>query len=175
MPADPQIEVTAFVSAQLREALEQLFFFNARQDVVREGIRASVAKYGVPEIMELNGRIWVALPCGTSQCLFACDRNYEPARLAGVIVFARPHPEALSVTHLAVDPEYTARRRNGVDGLGLRLIATVRQIARQTNGVLSLELPYRAGCYLPVIQGEHWRPGKSNAEPGIDASNRLES
>jgi hypothetical protein len=173
MLADPQIELVATIPSDLREALEQLFFFNPRQGFVRDGIRASVEQHGVPEIMERDGRLWIGVPSGVTQCLFACDRSLATPRLVGVVVFCRPRPEALCITHLAVDPEYAAGGSHGVDGLGAGLVATVRQIARRTNGVITLELPYRPGCRLPVgppnaaAPESQGKAGQGHSENGV--------
>ncbi len=141
------------LTPEYRGAVEALFFFNPRQWIVRDGIRASVDRHGVPEIMERDGRIWIGVSSGTTQCLFACDRRLEPPRLAGVVVYSRPMPETLCITHLAVDPEYASDGGNGCEGgLGLILFMAVRQLARRMKGVVHLQLPYRSRCYLPVSE-----------------------
>jgi hypothetical protein len=142
-----QLRFVPAVSAELRSAVESLFFFNPRQDFVRDGIRRSVEEHGIPEIFEVDGQVWLGVRSGTMQCLFACDDSNETSVLAGVVLYARPRPEVISITHLAVDPEYAA---NGAHGLGLILVDKVRQVARRMKGVTQLQLPYKPGWYLPV-------------------------
>lgn len=152
-PRAAHFEFISTVSTGMRDAVEALFFFNPRQQRVREGIRVSVKLYGRPEILEQDGRVWIGVPSGATQCLFACDQSPEPARLAGVMLYLRPVPEVLSITHLAVDPDYAAGGSRGGEGLGLLLIAQLRQIARRINGVCRIELPYRKRCFLSVTSG----------------------
>ena len=154
-PSVANFEFISAVSPGMRDAVEALFFFNPRQGRVREGIRESVELFGRPKILEQDGKLWIGVSSGAMQCLFACDQSREPARLAGVMLYLRPSPEVLSITHLAVDPDYTAGGGCGGDGLGLLLIEQVRQIARRINGVRRIELPYRKRCFLPVSAGAH--------------------
>jgi hypothetical protein len=160
MVVDQQIEFVPTVSAEWREAVEELFFFNPRQSLFRDAIRESVEHHGVPEILERDGRIWIGVASGTTQCLFACDRSREPRKPAGVVVYARPALDTLSIVHLAVGPEYGLETGDGEAGLGVLLVETVRRIARRMNGIVQLQLPYRARCYLPVA------PGRSQPDPG---------
>jgi hypothetical protein len=106
-----------------------------------------VEEFGIPEMLELDGMIWLGVPSGTTQCLFACDEGEESTIVAGVVLYARPSIELVSITHLAVDPEYAAI---GTHGLGLILVNQVRQVARRMKGVTRLQLPYRPSHYLPV-------------------------
>ena len=141
------------VSSGMRDAVEALFFFNPRQRRVREGILMSVKLYGRPEILEQGGKLWIGVSSGATQCLFACDQS-RAARPAGVILYLRPVPEALTVAHLAVDPDYAAGGSIGGEGLGLLLIGQLHQIARRIKGVRYIELPYRKRCFLPVVSDD---------------------
>ena len=138
------------VPSQWRHAVEALFFFNPRQQLVQAGIRLSVEQFRRPEILESDGRLWIGTPSGAMQCLFAHDQVREPNRLAGVTLYLRTAPEVLSITHLAVDPDYAAGGSCGGDGIGLLLIEKVRHIARRINGIRHVELPYSSKRYLPV-------------------------
>jgi hypothetical protein len=153
------IEFVPTVSCGLRDSVESLFFFNPRQRLLRDGIRLSVEQFGRPEILERDGHLWIGLRSGAMQCLFARDRSRESGRLAGVALYMRAVPEILSITHLAVDPDYAAGGSCGGDGIGLRLIEKVRQIARRINGVRLLELPYKPRCFLPVAESKS-TPGR---------------
>lgn len=135
----------------MREVVEALFFFNPRQQRVREGILLSVERYGSPEILEQGGRLWIGVSSGVMQCLFACDQSWSPARPAGVVLYVRPVPEILSITQLAIDPDYASGGSRGGEGLGLLLIEQLRQIARRIKGIRRVELPYRKRCFLPVV------------------------
>ena len=150
-PNSKSFAFNSSVSPEMREVVEALFFFNPRQQRVREGILLSVERYGRPEILEQGGRLWIGVSSGATQCLFACDQTRSPARPAGVVLYVRPVPETLSITHLAIDPDYTTGGRRGGEGLGLLLIEQLRHIARRIKGIHRVELPYRKGYSLPVL------------------------
>ena len=141
-----QIVFSATVSIDMREAVEALFFFNPRQPLLRSAISATVQRTGVPRIVELEGRVWIDVPSHSMQCLFACDSASKPV---GVVLYDRPSPDVLSISHLAVDPAYASRGDQG-GGLGLLLIERVREIARRIKGVTRIQVPYRSHCFLRV-------------------------
>jgi len=148
-----RVEGITFVAAlpvEMREAVENLFFFNERQSVVRQGIREVVQRAGAPIIVARDRELWVTVPSMETQCLFACDSWRVPVRVLGVVLYARPTPEVLDVTHLAVDPEYAFGGASGGAGLGFLLVEKVREIGRRINGVRRIRLPYRRDCLLPV-------------------------
>lgn len=61
MPTDPRywekIEFSATVPAEMRPAVEALFFFNPRQADSIKGISATVERAGTPAVMEHDGRL----------------------------------------------------------------------------------------------------------------------
>ena len=98
-----KFEFVSAVSPGMRGAVEALFFFNPRQRRVREGIRVSVELFGHPKILEQDGKLWIGVSSGATQCLFASDESRSPAKLAGVtrVVHGHTHREM----HLALgDP-----------------------------------------------------------------------
>ena len=141
-----QIVFSATVAVGMREAVETLFFFNPRQPLLRSAISATVQRTGVPRIVELDGRVWIDVPSHSMQCLFACDSALKPV---GVVLYDRPSPDVLCVSHLAVDPAYASGGGKG-GGLGLLLIERVRQIARRIKGISRIQVPYRSQCFLRV-------------------------
>ena len=173
MPIDPKgweyIEFSATVPAEMRQAAEALFFFNPRQGDSINGILATVERTGAPEIMERDGRVWIGVPSGNMQCLFAVDRRLEPQRPAGVLLYGRPTPDVIWISHLAVDPVYTYGNKNRGAGLGWVLVEKVREIARSIKGVSRIQLPYRRNCFLQVRVPEHppatGRTAVGNAAP----------
>ena len=144
------LALVATVPADMRDVVEALFFFNPRQGILIKGIRAAVEQSGSPEILECEGRLWIGVPSGTLQCLFAVDLTGEPERPVGVILYDREPPDIISIRHLAVDPDYGSGGAASGGGLGVFLIEKVREIGRRINGVKRVKLPYRKQLFLPV-------------------------
>jgi hypothetical protein len=161
MPADftgwDQIEFSATVPAGLRPAVEALFFFNTRQGDSAQGILATVERTGTPAIVEREGRVWIGVPSGNMQCLFACDTSLDPPRPVGVVLYGRPAPDVIWISHLAVDPAFTSSSSNRWSGLGGILVEKVQGIACRIKGVRRIQLPYRRDCFLQVRAPEHQR------------------
>jgi len=143
------IEFTASLPADQRDAVEALFFFNPRQRCLIEHIRLAVKETGAPQIFERNARVWVGVPSGSLQCLFAVKRELSGHEPVGLALYGRSDPEVLTIWHLAVHPRFGAGK-NGSVGLGVLLVEKVREIGHRINGVRRLQLPYRKACYLPV-------------------------
>ena len=143
-----QIVFAATVAAELRDAVEALFFFNPRQSLLLPAISATVKRTGVPEIVESDGRIWIDVPSRAMQCLFACNGRLRPCTPVGIVLYERPAADVLSVSHIAVNPAYAFVGGRGCSGLGFILIERVKEIARRINGITRIQLPYRNRCFL---------------------------
>lgn len=140
------IEFMSSLPAERRQTLERLFFFNPRQAALAERIREVVAQMGVPYIHHEGGRIWLAVPSGSMQCLLACERNSQPV---GVALFCRPMPDCLRICHLAVDPKW-GECRDGEPSLTVTLVERVGRIGRSIQGVTRVQLPYRRNCFISI-------------------------
>jgi hypothetical protein len=149
----------ATVSAKMRGVVEALFFFNPRQALLHTAISATVERTGIPKILELDCRLWIDVPSRDMQCLFACDSYLKTCKPVGVVLYERPKVEILSISHLAVNPEYAFRGGHLGAGLGLLLIERVKEIARRIKGVTHVQLPYRNQCFLRV-----WHPQGESAD-----------
>jgi hypothetical protein len=75
------------VPKEMQPLVEELFFFNERQSEWHDGIVAAVKAAGSPAIVEKEGRIWIGVPSGAMQCLFACTPKGVPL---GVMLYGRP-------------------------------------------------------------------------------------
>ncbi len=124
----------------MRPVLEKLFFFNERQSVWLEGIRSTIEEAGCPAIMEHAGRIWIGVPAGTMQCLFACGPDGIPL---GVALYSRSSAATLWISHLSVDPRLSTANDEVGGGVGQQLIGKVIEIAHSIKGVSQVQLPYR--------------------------------
>jgi hypothetical protein len=139
-----RIRITSRLSADNRAELEELLFFNARQKNVRADIEDSIARYGLPEIIEVEGqlRIDVAALPGV-QCLYALRQDGTQHRLVGVVIYCRDSVERLMVVHVGVADDAIVGGRSAGQQVLLRLLQEIRRVARRTSGIRQVQLAYR--------------------------------
>jgi len=141
--------LTPTLPVEQRSALEQLFFFNVNQHRVLPGIQESIASFGLPEIVESNGRLSIRVGDRTGvQNLFAVSKYGTPL---GVAVFAHVPRQRFVVLHLVVEP----RLRSTVDvntPVLLELIREIRSRARRDRGVERVELAYSGHHPAPLLR-----------------------
>lgn len=101
----------------------------------------------------------IGVPAGNTQCLFSSDADLRPPRPVGVVLFGRPTPDVIWISHLAVDPAYISSPQNQWNGLGGILVERVREIACHIKGVDRIQLPYQRDCFLRV------RPPRNRISP----------
>lgn len=133
----------ATLPLDMRAAVETLFFFNPRQSQRSEGIHATVASAGMPTLATNADRVWIEVPPGRTQCLFACDTARDRSRVAGVVLFSRPEVDTIWITHLAVDPDYAYGGEHAALSVAAQLVDRVAVVARSIKGVEWIRLPYR--------------------------------
>lgn len=138
----------------MRPEVEALFFFNPRQPLLRKGIHATIADEGMPAIAENDAKVWIDVPPGKTQCLFACDKGIKPFRAIGVVLYGRPVIDTLRITHLAIDPDYAYGGGYATLNVATRLVDRVMAIAGSIKGITRVQLPYRERCYLRVTRPE---------------------
>jgi hypothetical protein len=134
------------VAANQRAALEHLLYFNVNQERVRLGIQKSIERYGVPEILEKEGRLSVRV--GTTegtQTVFAVSEFGHPL---GVAVFTRLPPGRVVVLHVGVLPRLRSTSEVNAQVL-LELIHEVQRVARAVEGVDRIEVVYSRHHPIP--------------------------
>ncbi len=141
------IEFVGSVPVAMRHLVECLFFFNPRQELLVGRIRATVEETGAPYVIEVDGRVWIGVPSGAMQCLFACARGGEPV---GVVLYCRPTLDCLWICHLALNSEWVPAGSNDGCGLAMIMVDKIREIARSIKGVTRIQLPYRQSSFLNV-------------------------
>lgn len=134
------------VPAGARARVESLFYFNPRQGALLAQIREIVEETGSPFIEERDRRIWIDVPGGTTQCLFAC---LPPERPIGVALYSRPRSELIRILHLAVERSPGRRFDGGL--VAGAIVDKIRSIAGRINGVQRVQLPYRTDLFLRVL------------------------
>ena len=157
-----QIDFVATLPVEMQSAIESLFFFNPLQSQLREDIHATIMLAGQPTIAGSAGRVWIEVPPGRTQCLFACKSSNETAQVVGVILYCRPEDATLWITHLAVDPDHAYGGEHAALAVAGRLVDQVAAIARCIKGVEWIQLPYRDRPRLPVLRHEPMRHDESS-------------
>jgi hypothetical protein len=131
--------ITSFLSADHRRALEHLLFFNVNQHRVLEGIQESIQNYGVPEIVEEQGHLRIAVgDLRDVRTLFAVSPQGWPL---GFVVFAQLARSRFVVLHLGIEPRLRSRFDVNTPVL-LELLREVRSMARSMQGVERIEMVY---------------------------------
>ena len=137
------ILITSRLGEDFREDLEQVMFFNPKQDYAENAIRNCVQHYGVPEIITENGylRIWFE-SFSIAQTLFLIDRTESEDILAGMIVYVRDGAEDMSVLHVAIAGNYIQQGPVTTARLVWDLLRHVIESASQISGVKNIKLVY---------------------------------
>jgi hypothetical protein len=131
-----------------RDELERIVFFNPDQARVRDAISTAVSRFGVPLIVEDGPSLRLSVPAlGTIQSLFAFDELSTPTKLVGVVMFVRApdDPSTMLILHLAVHEDYAPNGSHANKWVPSRLMSLVRDVARRTSGITSLEVLYPHG------------------------------
>lgn len=135
------IDYASRIPRHRRHALERLLFFNGCQDRVARDIADVIEKYGPPELYDDGEGFRVRVASMPDvQCLFAIER--ATLRPIGIAVYARAHPEHVTVLHLCVSEDYCSGGINESQSLPLRLLREVRRTSRRIKGVRRLEVAY---------------------------------
>ena len=137
------VQYTSQLGVAYRADLESLLFFNPGQDRVYHAIMSVIGKYGAPSIVTDGDHLRVRLEGGReSQTLFALVGEESSLRLAGIMIYTRVDTATLLILHLAVARAFSAHGRHHGQQIALRLIATLRGLARRIRGTRVLQLIY---------------------------------
>ncbi len=136
------IRVSSVLPSSFRDELERVVFFNPEQALVAPRLVELVHRYGIPAVVEEEGRLRFRLPTfGPLQTLYALDETEGP-RLAGVAMFTRDGPATLTVVHLAAHEDYSSRGKWAAAAVVPRLVNAIRAVAARTHGVHRLRILY---------------------------------
>lgn len=163
MSGGDRIAFAATLPLHMRAEVETLFFFNPRQSFSSHGIHAAVAAAGLPAISTNHDRVWIEVPPGTTQCLFACDVLIAPSPVVGVALYSRPAMDTIWISHLAVAPGYAHEGEHAALGVAARLVDRVAAIAGSIKDITRVKLPYRDASYLRVRRARHDRDDRIDA------------
>lgn len=132
--------------AACREELESLMFFHPGQIQVSGAIDEAIEEYGVPQIADDGD--YLRLRVGETfevQNLFALVGNGDQTDLAGVAVYLRTDIETIVLLHIAVKEEYSFAGSRPREMVTMRMLAKLREIARQIKGVRHIVVLYGNG------------------------------
>jgi len=152
-----RIVFSAALPLAMRPEVEALFFFNPRQPLLHEGIHAAIAHAGMPAIAQNDAKVWIDVPSGKTQCVFACDEGIDPVRAIGVVLYTRPVVDTIWITHVAIHPDYQYRGEHAKLKVATRLVDRVMTVAHSIKGITRIQLPYRDGRHLRVTRPESAR------------------
>ena len=139
-----RITVKSRLPATMRGQLEALLFFNAGQHRIRQEIEATIERYGLPELIDDRGWLHVQVAgIPEVQTLFAVHEEDGRARPVGVVVYVRDTFERINVLHVGVAGDYAFGGPYSGERVLQRLMQQIRQVARRTSGIRTVEVAYR--------------------------------
>lgn len=146
------VRLCAELSADWKDRVEELLFFNPLQALLEERIMKAINAFGLPRVVlhdsVLRVEVGDATPVGT---LFALVHREGADHLAGLLLFSRNQSELLCL-HLSVDEAYAARGPYASLRIAARLLEELRRIGTRIAGVEHIALYYRHGGWynLPI-------------------------
>ena len=141
--------ITSRLGVEHRAALEELLFFNRLQNAVRTRIVATIERYGMPQVVVRDGALRIELAgVAEVQSLFAV----APPEPIGVAVFLRESEERFVIVHVGVAEQFSAAGGRANEHVFFHLLNAIREAARRTRGVRSIDLFYGQGVvrHIPV-------------------------
>lgn len=128
-----RIHLCSSIGKEYYHDLEEMFFFNPRQLVVRDRVAQHVERYGTPEIIRHDEAITIGLGrVDHAQTLFMMMGGGR-AVLVGAAIHVR-EGERLKILYLALKPAYTRTLEAGSDLL-LFMVNSIRNIGKRLKGI----------------------------------------
>jgi hypothetical protein len=133
-----EIYICSSIDKDYFEELEQMFFFNPLQKLVRERIVQHYERYGAPGIRHHDETITMELAkVDHAQTLFMMQRDDERPHLIGVTVYVRDE-EHLRVLYYALKPAYTLMQEISTE-LMLYMVERMKDIGHRIKGVKCID------------------------------------
>jgi hypothetical protein len=145
--------ITSRLGAEHRTALEELLFFNRLQSAVATRIVATIERYGMPQVVVRDQLLRIELDGVTEvQTVFAVAPAGAHPGPIGVAVFLREGEDRFVIVHVGVAEAFSATGERANEHVFFHLINAIRDAARRTRGVRSIDLFYGQGVvrHIPV-------------------------
>ena len=121
-------------------------FQHPQQGRFRDTIMDCIEQFGVPRVVEQNGRLRIELAGHTEvQTLYAMIEGPLHSELVGAVVYTRNAADELAVLHIAVKNDYTAQGPRADQMVTFALVEELCRVARHIQGVQGVRLAYARG------------------------------
>jgi hypothetical protein len=138
-----KIRISSVLGGSFRDELERIVFFNPEQNLITGPLVDLVRRYGVPEIVDDDGRLRFRVSTlGSLQTLYALDVTLPPDRLVGVAMFTRLRRSNIVVLHIAAHEDYTSRGKWSGESVIAQMLTAIRALASRVRGVKNLRVLY---------------------------------
>jgi hypothetical protein len=171
------LQFTAVLDQLHREELEELMFQHPQQGRFRDTILDCIERFGVPRVVEQNGRLRIELAGQTEvQTLYAVLEGSLDSGLVGALVFTRNEAGELVVLHIAVKDEYTAQGPRADQMVTFALLEELCRVARHIRGVPGVRLAYTRGhTLLKTIHPLQFAPASTGECPSPERGSMIVS
>jgi len=148
------LQFTSVLDRSRRGELEELMFQHPQQGRFHDTIMDCIDRFGVPSVVERNGRLRIELASQTEvQTLYAMIDGPLPSELVGAVVYTRDAADELVVLHIAVKDDYTAQGLRAHQMVTFGLVEELCRVARHIHGVNGVRLVYVRG--QSILQTVH--------------------
>ena len=132
-----EIHLHSSIPFSYRQQVEELFFFNPKQELVRDRIRQHLDQYGAPILCDQEGLITMRLgKVDHAQTLFLLMGGNR-AKLLGLLIYVR-EGDCLRVLYLALEQTYTLIWQDSCFIIS-HVLRSLKETARRIRGVNSIE------------------------------------
>ena len=139
-----KLQFTSVLDCSHKAELEELLFFHPHQGRYTASIVNRVEEYGSPKIVERPAGLRVEFTeTDNIQTLFAVIETLFLRELVGVVNYTRTPDGMLVIVHIAVKEGYTQQGAKSGQQVTLLLIQALCRIARQIQGVHTVQLGYK--------------------------------
>lgn len=119
-------------------------FFHPQQGRFTSSLISTIEQQGSPRVVEQDGKLRIEVPrLQGVQTLYAFIESELQSELVGVVAYTRSTADELTVLHIAVKDEYTARGPKEDQMVACQLLEELRRIGHRIQGIKNIRLVYR--------------------------------